>query len=311
MKKLAVLGSANGDLYVEVNKLPLIGETIQAHAGGELRAGGKGANQAAAASLLGGSTFFLGQVGNDAAGGMLKSELSSRGVNIENINTLSDTPSGQAIIILLTTGDNSIIIIGGANMRWSSLSESIRNTIINCDALLLQREIPDEINIQAARLAKENGKIVIMDTGGKEGELPNELLENVDILSPNTTELERLTGIQNDIVQASEKLFKIGVKHLVVKLGSEGSLYLGSNGRYEQRALSDQELSIVDTTGAGDCFTAALAVKLLERGSLHLEDFAEAMKFASAAAFLSITKKGALESMPNRDAVEAFLTKFQ
>lgn len=309
MKKLAVLGSANGDLYVEVNKLPLVGETIQAHAGGELRPGGKGANQAAAASLLGAFTYFLGQVGADAVSHTLKAELSLRSVHIENMTTLEDIPSGQAVIILLPNGENSIIIIGGANMKWDGLSDSIKNTIKESDALLLQREIPDSINVEAARLAKESGKIVIMDCGGKEGELPNELLENVDILSPNTTELERLTGIHNDIPLAAEKLFALGVKHLVVKLGHEGSLYISNHSRHAQPAYSSSDLQIIDTTGAGDCFTAALAVKLLECDSLNPEDFAEAMRFASAAAFLSITKKGALESMPNREAVESFLSQ--
>ena len=307
MESLVVLGSANADLYIEIDRMPKEGETKPA-SGGELRPGGKGANQSAAASLLGLKTYFLGQIGDDAAGGMLENELNNRGVSLEYLKKLKNKPSGQAVVILLPSGQNSIIIIGGANQDWKFFDDSIKTPILASRGLLLQREIPDSINYQAALYAKSIGKFVVLDAGGKLGMIPDEMLEIVDILSPNTLELEEITGIKGNVEAAAWFLIEKGVKHVVVKLSSEGSAYFSRENRYEQKAFSVDYLKIVDTTGAGDCFTAALVVKLIQLGGLlTFDDFKAAMSFASVAAFLSITKKGAMESMPDKNLVEQFL----
>lgn len=303
--KIAVLGSANGDLYVELSRLPVEGETIPAVAGGELRPGGKGANTAAAASLMKACTWFLGQMGKDAAGEMLKKELEQRGVNLDYTNYLEFVPTGQAVVMLLPRGQNSIIIIGGANQAWNSFPESMHSVIDQADALMLQREVPDDVNLQAALYAKSKGKIVVLDAGGKLGPVSDELLAAVDVLSPNSVEIEEISGVKGDVEEAARSLIEKGVKHIVVKLSSEGSLYVGSEGKYKQSAFKVPEMEIVDTTGAGDCFTAAFTTRLVELGSLSLCNFQQAMSFASIAAFLSVTKKGAMESMPTRQEVDS------
>jgi ribokinase len=302
---VAVLGSANADLYVEISRFPFIGETLPASGGGEMRPGGKGANTAAGASMLQAKTFFLGQVGCDAAGQILISELSSRGVITDHI-TKVDTPSGQAIIILFPDGQNSIILIGGANQSWSSLPDSMKLAIDHSDALMLQREIPESINSQAAAYAKSRGKLVVLDAGGKLGHINADLLKNVDILSPNEVEIAEITDIKDDVKAAAQVLRTFGVKHVLVKLGSQGSLYVGEFGEVQQDCFSVQDLKIVDTCGAGDCFTAAFTTRLLEIGCCSVENFKNAMQFASVAAFLNITSKGAMNSMPSREAVDKY-----
>lgn len=305
MSSLVVLGSANGDLYVELDRLPKEGETLPATGGGELRPGGKGANQAASASLLGQRVYFLGQIGADAAGAMLEHELSTRGVSLDYLIKLESVPSGQAVVILLPSAQNSIIIIGGANQSWTALPEPMKNAIDTSQALLLQREIPESVNYAGAVYAKSHNKLVVMDAGGKLGGIPDLMLGLIDILSPNTLELEEITGIKGDREAAARFLLDRGVKHVVIKLASEGSLYIGEYGTYKQEAFSKSGVAIVDTTGAGDCFTAALVVKLLESGGgRSIEEFREAMQFASVAAFISVTRKGAMESMPTREEVE-------
>lgn len=307
MSKICVVGSANADLYVEVTRLPEVGETLQATGGGQLRPGGKGANQAAAVALLGLECFFLGQVGKDTAGELLKHELLQRNVNIEYLRELEDTPTGQAVVLLLSTSENSIVIIGGANSDWVELPEPMFEGIQRSQAVLLQREIPDEVNLHATVYAKTLNKLVIMDAGGKEGMLPQELLRKIDVFSPNVTELERISGVKGNVQDAARTLLGLGVKHLVTKMGSQGSWYIGNCGEYRQLTMSTDEMKVLDTTGAGDCFTAALAVKLLEYSELSLEAFKGAMSFASAAAFLTITKVGAMPSLPTLQEVTEFL----
>jgi ribokinase len=307
MAKIVVLGSANADLYVELSRLPRVGETLPAVAGGELRPGGKGANTAAAASLLGAETQFLGQIGCDAAGAMLEAELGRRGVGLAHVVRTPATPSGQAIVMLLPQGQNSIVIVGGANQAWNTLPEAMLPAIRNAQAIMLQREVPDEVNLAAATAAKKEGKIVVLDAGGKLGTVGDEMLRVVDVLSPNEGELEEITGIRGDVEGAARRLIESGVKNVVVKMGGQGSMYFGEEGQYRQMAVSREGMSVVDTTGAGDCFTAALVTRLVERGGrCTLEDFKDAMAFASVAAFLSITKKGAMESMPRREDVDRF-----
>lgn len=304
MQSIVVLGSANADLYVELLRLPKEGETLPATAGGELRPGGKGANQSAAASLLGLRTFFIGQVGEDAAGQMLEKELIQRNVQLDYINRLGSIPSGQAIVILLPSAQNSIIIIGGANQAWNSFPASMIPPINASQALLLQREIPDQVNFEAATYAKSQNKLVIMDAGGKLGPIPDDMLKIIDILSPNTLEIEEISGVKNDLEAAGRVILSKGVKHLVIKLSTEGSLYLGVHGTYKQNIFNKPGLQVVDTTGAGDCYTAALVSKLIELGTnCTLEDFKIAMQFASVAAFLSVTRKGAMESMPTLEEI--------
>lgn len=304
---VAVLGSANADLYVELSRFPLVGETFPASGGGEMRPGGKGANQAAGVAMLGAETHFLGQVGSDAAGQMLLSELSTRGVNTQHVKHVN-SPSGLAVILLLPSGENSVILIGGANQAWTDLPESMKSVIDQADALMMQREIPEEINLQAAIYAKSKGKFVVLDAGGKLGEISKELLANIDLISPNEVEIEEISGVRGNVELAARELLGLGIKHVLVKLGSLGSLYVGCLGEYRQNCFCVDGLQVVDTCGAGDCFTAAFVARVLETGLGELESWKDAMRFASVAAFLNITSKGAMNSMPSREMVDKYFS---
>lgn len=303
---IVVVGSANADIYVEIDRLPKEGETIAAVTGQTL-AGGKGANQACCAARLSSSpTYFVGQIGNDANGKLIEESL--QGVRLDCLCRVDDAPTGHAVVMLQpNTGVNSIIIVGGANMScWpSSLRDSQLHLLSKAGILLLQREIPDRINLLAAKAAKESGVPVILDVGGIEAPIPEELMKSVDILSPNETELARLTAMPtdsfDDIVQAVVKCHQRGVKQVLVKMGEKGSvLFIEGEEPIIQPIVPAPQ--VVDTTGAGDTFTAAFAVALVEGMPK-----AQCMHFAAAAASLCVQVKGAIPSMPTRNAVEELL----
>jgi ribokinase len=312
-KKITVCGGANYDTFIIVDRLPEIGETICAPKLAKAP-GGKGENSAAAIGKLGHAVDFVGQLGNDASGGELIKAMKSCNVNTDYIKYLDGSHTGEAFIFSYPNKNNSIIVVGGANMNWekndlSQLKESLKTSQI----LLLQREIPEEINIQAAKLAKSHSIKVILDAGGEDKELPKEFISNVDIISPNETELKRLTGKTIDIHKDEEIISEL--KHLqeisgnkelslLLKLGSKGCAWVDNNGVKRQAALHFDDIPIVDTTGAGDCFTGAFATKYLEGC-----DIQESLKYASAAAYLCISKFGALPAMPLKADVDELLKR--
>ncbi|XP_057979478.1 ribokinase isoform X1 [Malania oleifera] len=299
---LVVVGSANADIYVEIERLPREGETVSAKSGQTL-AGGKGANQAVCGGKLSYPTYFVGQVGEDAHGKLISEALQGGGVCLDHLNTLSAAPTGHAVVMLQSDGQNSIIIVGGANMScWpETLSDKDLEVVTNAGIVLLQREIPDSVNIQFAKAAGNAGVPVILDAGGVDSPIPLELLKYIDILSPNESELGRLTGIETEnfeqISQAVVKCYKMGVKQVLVKLGAKGSaLFVEGEEPIKQAIISAAK--VLDTTGAGDTFTAAFAVALVEGKSKK-----ECLRFAAAAASLCVQVKGAIPSMPDRNSV--------
>ncbi|XP_027170936.1 uncharacterized protein LOC113770621 [Coffea eugenioides] len=299
---LVVVGSANADIYVEIDRMPREGETISAKTGQTL-AGGKGANQAVCGGKLAYPTYFVGQVGEDAHGKLISQALEGGGVHIDYLSIVSDAPTGHAVVMLQSDGQNSIIIVGGANMScWPNiLSDKSLEVAKNAGILLLQREIPDSVNIQVAKAAQSAGVPVILDAGGVESPIPPELVAVVDILSPNETELARLTNMPTEdfeqIKQAVGKCHNVGVKQVLVKLGAKGSA-LFTEGEEPIRQPIISAPKVIDTTGAGDTFTAAFAVALAEGKSQK-----ECLKFAAAAASLCVQVKGAIPSMPERKSV--------
>ncbi|KAM3395946.1 ribokinase isoform X1 [Capsicum galapagoense] len=299
---LVVVGSANADIYVEIDRLPKEGETISAKAG-ETLAGGKGANQAVCGGKLGYPTFFVGQVGEDANGKLINEALGNGGVCLDYLTTVSNAPTGHAVVMLQSDGQNSIIIVGGANMScWpEKLSTEDLEIVRIAGIVLLQREIPDFVNIQVAKAARNAGVPVILDAGGVDSPIPSELLRCVDIFSPNESELARITkmptGSFEQISKAVEQCYALGVNQVLVKLGANGSA-LFTKGEEPLRQPIIKTAKVVDTTGAGDTFTAAFAVALVEDKSKE-----ECLRFAAAAASLCVQVKGAIPSMPEKRAV--------
>ncbi|EFJ30787.1 hypothetical protein SELMODRAFT_409434 [Selaginella moellendorffii] len=282
-RPLVVVGSANADMYVELDRMPKEGETLAAR-NGQTLPGGKGANQAACAARLSFPTFFVGQVGKDGNATMLRDALQTSGVRLDYLNTVSG-PTGHAIVMLQPNGLNSIVIVGGANTAWkkrtgsSTIPVQAEETIRKAGALLLQREIPDDVNIEAAKY--------------------------ITVLSPNETELARLTSMPTEttqeVVRAANKCLDMGVKQVLVKRGVQGSMLAKADeSPILQPAIPAP--AVVDTTGAGDTFTAAFTVAILEG-----KEPAEALRFAAAAASVCVRAKGAIPSMPNRKAVDEVL----
>lgn len=307
---LVVVGSANADIYVEIDRLPKEGETISAKSGQTL-AGGKGANQAVCGSKLSYPTYFVGQVGEDANGKLITEALQGGGVILDHLKNVSGTPTGHAVVMLQSNGQNSIIIVGGANMScWpEKLSDEHLEIVKNAGIVLLQREIPDSVNIQVAKAARSAGIPVILDAGGMDAPLPPELLSFVDILSPNESELSRLTGMPTEtfeqINKAIGKCYEMGVKQVLLKLGDKGSaLFEEGKEPIKQPIISAPK--VLDTTGAGDTFTAAFAVAFVEGKSKK-----DCLKFAAAAASLCVQVKGAIPSMPDRQSVLKLLQTVQ
>lgn len=303
---LVVVGSANADIYVEIERLPKEGETISAKTGQTL-AGGKGANQAACGAKLDYPTYFVGRLGEDAHGKLIAGALGDGpdgcGVRLDYVKSVKEEPTGHAVVMLQSDGQNSIVIVGGANMRgWpEEMGDEELEIVRNAGVVLLQREIPDSINLQVAKAVKKAGVPVILDVGGMDTPIPNELFDSIDILSPNETELSRLTGMPTEsfeqISQAVAKCHKLGVKQVLVKLGAKGSaLFIEGEEPIQQSIIPAAQ--VVDTTGAGDTFTAAFAVAMVE-GKSH----EECLRFAAAAASLCVQVKGAIPSMPNRTSV--------
>ncbi len=300
---IVVVGSINMDLVARMARLPRPGETVPGD-GFQTIPGGKGANQAVAAARLGTRVTLVGRVGDDSFGETLRRSLVEYGVSTEHVLITEGCSSGVALIGVEATGANSIIVIAGANGRLSPYDVSSRADVIAAaDALIVQLETPFDTVATAIRLAREAGVRTILDPApAPSGPLPSELLA-VEILSPNQTEAEALTGIAvHDVASAritARRLRELGAKAVVLKLGEFGAFVLDEAGREEHAPA--RAASVVDTTAAGDAFTAGLAVALAEGKSLP-----DAARFGCAAGTLACMKFGAQPAMPSRDDVSRF-----
>ncbi|GAA4210386.1 ribokinase [Microbispora amethystogenes] len=294
---ISVFGSANMDLVAYVAQAPKPGETITGRAFRSIP-GGKGANQAIAAARAGGRVAFLGAVGDDAFGPGLRAALAGAGVDTSGVRTVPG-PSGVAHIVVQDGGDNSIIVVPGANGALTGPSAEDAETIGRSRALLLQLELPMEAVVDAACLAgavtgAATGAEVIL-TPAPAVPLPAELLAAVGVIVPNEHEAAVLTG-RDDPCDALEALLEL-VPEAVVTLGARGALYGSRDGvRLHEPAVP---VRAVDTTAAGDTFAGALAVARTE--GLGPE---RALRFASAAAALSVRREGASTSMPHRPDID-------
>lgn len=300
--RLVVVGSINMDLVARVPQLPRPGETVHGRTFSQVP-GGKGANQAVASALLGADVTMIGRVGDDAFGQQLVAALARRGVRTEQVQVTPNCASGLALIGLDDSGQNAITVIGGANQRL--LPEDVRaNEAVfrGAGALLVQLEVPLETVAAAVLLAKKHGVLTILDPApAPNGALADELW-GVDLISPNQSEAESLTGMAvatiDDAGRAAAVLHRRGIRRVVIKLGELGAL--ASEAGDPPIHVPALQVQVVDTTAAGDAFTAALAVALVEGCSL-----AEATRFACTAGSLAATRFGAQDAMPTRAEVEA------
>ena len=301
MKKgILVIGSLNMDLSIDLAKMPVTGETILGR-GIAYKAGGKGANQACAAGKLGGRVRMLGCVGQDEFGQKLVKSLSESGVETDYIKESRDLPTGTAVIYVDDNGDNSIVVIPGANMACDIEFLKEQDEQFHwCVFVVLQMEIPYEAVWYSVKRAKELGKMVILNPAPAPDEIPEEILSLVDYLTPNETEIIALNGkSKDDIREGAEKLLSRGVSNVIATLGDRGALLVN---RYGETFYPARKVVSVDTTAAGDCFNGAMVAALAEGQSE-----AEAILFANIASSIAVTRKGAQESLPIREEVAVIM----
>lgn len=300
MKNICVIGSLNMDLVVNVDTMPKPGQTIIGSNFKEVP-GGKGANQAVAMARLNGNVSMIGKVGEDGFGQTLINSLKNDKVDTTYIQT-SKGATGVALITVDKNAQNSIVVSPGANfeVKEDDIDNNIE-AIKNSDIVVLQLETPLNTIKYALNKAKELNKYTILNPAPAV-KLDDEIIKNVDLLTPNETELEIISGVsietEEDIQKAAQIMIEKGVKELIVTLGSKGSLYINKEKSMFKKAY---KVEVVDTTAAGDSYTGALAVALSQ--DKNIED---AMDFASKVGALSVLKEGAQSSLPTLEDVKNF-----
>lgn len=306
---IVVVGSLNMDFVVRVERLPEPGETVLGRQFQTIP-GGKGANQACAAGRLGVDSVavkMIGRVGYDPFGDQLKASLAAAGVDVSGVHATRAQPTGVALIAVDAAGQNSIVVASGANRELAAGDvESMRDAFRGARIALFQLENPLETIAAGLKLAREEGLTTILDPAPAQP-LPADLLRHVDILTPNEGEALGLLGVAprqiavEEAAPMAKALLDLGPRTVVLKLGSEGCYCATPEASAHHAGFA---VNVVDTTAAGDTFNAGLAIALAEG-----KDFAEALRFANAAAAISVTRAGAQASAPSRGEVDALLKR--
>ncbi|MFD2370686.1 ribokinase [Brevibacillus sp. GCM10020057] len=297
--QVVVIGSLNMDLVVEADRPPQMGETVHGN-NVHFIPGGKGANQAVASARLGAKTAMIGAVGADAFGKELLQALKQEGIDVDGVKTVPDMHTGVASIVL-SQGDNQIIVVAGANGKVTAEDiDRHRDWIAQADVVLLQLEIPLETVMHAASKAKELGKMVVLNPAPARA-LPDELLRQVDVLIPNESELFLLAQTDADagLEKAMQAMLQKGVTTVVTTLGAKGAAYMTAAG--ESGHVASYRVQVVDTTGAGDSFNAGFSCAIAGGAAVR-----EAVAFATKVAALAVTRLGAQAGMPTLAQVEEF-----
>ena len=295
-KKIIVVGSTNMDMVVKTHHIPVPGETVLSGSF-FMNPGGKGANQAVTVARLGGDISFISKVGNDVFGRQSAQLFDEEGINTFYLLSDEELPSGVALITVDDAGENSIVVASGANANLfpGDLSEAL-DTIASANIVMMQLEIPMETVLFVAQYAAEKGVRVILDPAPA-NVLSPELLSHIDIVTPNQTEAEMLSGIKVTNVETAKKAARIihknGAKNVVVTMGTLGAVICQGN---RAEVVPAQKVQALDSTAAGDVFNGALAVALSEGKSLS-----ESVAFACKVAAVSVTRMGAQSSIPYRN----------
>jgi len=301
---LVVLGSINADHILNLESFPTPGETVTGNQY-QVAFGGKGANQAVAAGRSGANIAFIACTGNDDTGERVRKQLASDNIDIAPVSVVAGESTGVALIFVNAEGENVIGIHAGANAALTTERvEAQRGIIAGAEALLMQLESPVESVLAAAKIAHENHTTVVLNPAPARV-LSDELLALVDIITPNETEAEKLTGIRvendDDAARAARALHDKGIGTVIITLGSRG-VWVSANG--EGRRVPGFKVKAIDTIAAGDTFNGALVTALLEGRAMD-----EAIRFAHAAAAIAVTRKGAQPSVPWRKEIDEFLSQ--
>ncbi len=307
-----VIGSSNMDLNIYSERLPKPGETVT---GGIFKQflGGKGANQAVASVRAGVKTIFIGKIGNDFFGDQMLSRLTKEGINTSHIIKDAQESSGVAFIMIDDNGENMISVAPGANAMLNPLEIRAKSDIIKkAKVIVVQMELSIETIEEIYRIASQGNVIKILNPAPLKP-IPISVLKNIDIIIPNEGELFRLhsllefkelSGKQKEkIIQASKDIASLGIRIVITTLGSKGCLIVENDEVFEIPAF---KVEAIDTVGAGDCFNGVLASKLCQG-----ETLLNAVKYATAAASIAVTRKGAQESMPFINEIDEQFKKFR
>jgi len=300
--KVVVVGSSNMDLVVKSSRIPVVGETIL---GGDfiMVPGGKGANQAVAAAKLGARVCFVAKLGDDLFGRQSLDNFKKEGLDTTHVTLSAEAPSGVALIMVDDAGNNVIVVAPGANGRLSAEDvKKAESDIASSGAVVAQLEVPLDTVAFAGQLAHVAGVPFVLDPAPAR-RLPAELLKIVDVLTPNETEAQILTGIEvhdePSARAAAEKLLDSGVKTVILTMGAQGFLLMD---RDKVEFVTARQVDAVDSTAAGDAFTGSLAVGMAQGKSIS-----EAALLANHVAALSVTRMGAQPSMPTLEQVGEFM----
>ncbi len=293
-----VIGSINTDLVINTSRMPQLGETINGN-GFAINCGGKGANQAVAVAKLGGDVSFIGAIGKDANGDLAIDNFKAANVKTDMIEA-TDTNTGVAVITVCG-GDNCIILDSGANgLVTKEVIDKNMDVISKADGIIMQLEIPLETVTYAAQKAHKAGVKVILNPAPVT-DLPEELLKNTDVIILNETETEYLTKVYPKDIESRKKcmdiLKRLGIEQIIITLGCDGCVYNAGDEIKHQPAF---KTTAVDTTAAGDTFIGAFCLNM-QKGLDY------AIKYATAASAITVSRHGASKSIPTKEEVESFL----
>ncbi len=305
MKKVVVVGSLNFDIAVYTPRFSTPGESVLGNSV-VLGVGGKGSNQATSVHRSGAEVIMIGQVGRDFMAELLHKHYVNEGMSEKYITVTDEAETGSGVIEIEPSGQNSIIVVKGANGTLCDKNvRAAEAEFESCDVVLTQLETGFSSIEEAKRLAKKYGKPFILNPAPHQP-IPDGLFDGVDYLTPNETECEYFSGIRVDdeksAEQAADKLLAMGVKNVIITLGKSGVYYAGEHGKM---LVPTTDLKSVDSTGAGDAFNGAFAVAVAEG-----MDTETALKFANCVASISVTRKGASNTMPYRHESDKLLKDY-
>ena len=305
-KRILVVSSANMDFVMNMHSLPSAGQTVIDYGSYRFVPGGKGANSSVAFRRLGGDCVFCARLGNDANGEVLRNIYNKEGIDTRFVVADNEAPTGLAAIMVEQNGVNRIVVYPGANMRITP--DDIDNAM-TCypDALFMQLEIDPEAIIYAANAAASRGIPIFIDAGPASKSFPLDRLPPLEVFSPNETETEIYTGINpstpDNCLRAAIALSKlVNAHYYVIKLGGRG-IYIYDGLYYH--CLPAYDVKAVDSTAAGDAFTAAFTLEYLRSGG----DLERAGKYGNAVGSLTVSRAGAYTSLPTADEVNKFIIK--
>lgn len=297
MNKVCIIGSMNMDMVFKVKNHPKEGETILAESFEKIP-GGKGANQAVAAKRSGAEVCMIAKIGKDDNGQFLKEKLQDENINTEFIFEDDNEATGMAIININDAGNNSIVVVPGSNIRLTEKEiEKTYDAINESDIVIAQFETNEDMTLKVFKKAKELNKLTLLNPAPAK-EIDGELLKYTDIIIPNETEAEVLTGIKvetlEDAKRAGEVFLNNGVKYVIVTLGSKGAAVIGESFA---ELVEAYKVNAIDTTAAGDSFIGALSSKINYK-NICKDNIIKAVRFGNKVSSIAVQRKGAQPSIP-------------